>query len=327
MKQLILFSLLAFSIFSYAMEQPANSTQDSAVSTENFIQYMGQACCFVHHHNLVQFWSYTLLWAIQENNNEIFDAALAKWNHYKANSLELLEFTRRELACPFVSAAARGNCYAMQKLLDRSKATIINDSCKVHQSSECFATKCTALTVASQRGNSVAVTALLTQPSIDVELADKNNRTALMGAIEHDKISCTHALLRGAVKKANPNARMPDKSFGSVLHWALSLGDRNQHVKALLDNGADKDLIYKEKEHQQEGTPLMVAVAYANKEGVELLLAAKAKRDIPHPFSKMTAKELAEMKCQIEQNPDRKRTREQIIALLADDVITQTPGA
>lgn len=325
MKQLILFSLLAFSIFSNAMEQPTNSTQVCVVSTESFIRYMGQAGGFAHHDHLVQFWSYTLLWAIQENNNEIFDAALAQWNIYKAKSFD--DFTRRELACPFVTAASHGNCYILEKLLDRAKGTIINDSCKIHQTSVCFATKCAALTVAAQRGHTAVVTALLTHPSIDVELADKNNRTALIDAIGHDKLLCTHALLRGAVKKANPNARMPDKSFGSVLHWALSLGDRNQHVKALLDNGADKDLIYKEKEHQQEGTPLMVAVAYANKEGVELLLAAKAKRDIPHPFSKMTAKELAEMKCRIEQNPDRKRTREQIIALLTDDVITQTPGA
>jgi hypothetical protein len=319
MKQILLFFILSFPLVTYTMENPkiSNPTTTpipSGVSADRFIDYMNAACASANKHITVQFCSYTLLWAIYEGNNKIFDAALDTWNRWKRLSFE--DFTRTELACPFVIAASRGYWYAAQKLLERSEGAIINDSCKAHKPNECCAVETSALAIAAKNGHAKVIANLLAYESdtaINPEGAHKNKKTPLMEAIEHDKLACTQALLQGKLKKANPTAPLLDKSFGSILHWALSLKDRSQHVKALLEHGANKDLIRKEKEYQQEGTPLMVAVAYANLEGVQTLLEAKADLTLKHPFSKLTAKELGQMKAGIEQTP----VRQNIIRMLA----------
>lgn len=342
MKQIILSLVISLPVCIYSMENPtppvSTSTHaaTSGVSAERFIDYMNQACAFADRHSKVQFCTYTLWWAINEGNNQIFDAALNFWNHWKGKSIE--DFTRTELACSFVTAVSQGYWYGAQKLLERSKGVIINDSCQVptHTASVpknsnvlcCVAAETSALASAAKNGHSQVIANLLAYESgtaINPEVAHKNKKTPLMEAIEHDKLACTQALLQGKLKKANPSAPLADKSFGSVLHWALSLKDRNQHVKALLDHGANKDLIRKEKEYQQEGTPLMVAVAYANLEGVQALIEAKADLTLKHPFSKLTAKELGQMKANIEHTP----VRQTIVRMLtqAEAGHAVTPGA
>jgi hypothetical protein len=331
MKHILLSFIISFQLSIFSMESPTLSdasltASPSGVSADRFIDYMNQACAWADKNSKVQFCTYTLLWAINEGNNQIFDAALHYWNHWKSKSIE--DFTRIELACPFVSAASKGYWYGAQKLLERSKGQIINDSCKAHKPNECCAVETSALAIAAKNGHAQLIANLLAYESdtaINPEVANKNKKTPLMEAIEHDKLACTQALLQGKLKKANPSAPLADKSFGSVLHWALSLKDRSQHVKALLEHGAHKDLIRKEKEYQQEGTPLMVAVAYANLEGVQTLLEAKADLTLKHPFSKLTAKELGQMKAGIEQTP----VRQNIVRMLAQAEAGHavTPGA
>lgn len=345
MKQTLLLISLWTCFFVHAMENPtapissatpASST--SMISPEKFIEYMHSACTFANHHNTVQFCSYSLRWAVQAENNQVFDAALYYWNQYKKQSIE--DFTRAELACPFVTAASMGYWYGAQKLLERSKGVIINDSCQVpthftvaRNSTvvSCVAAETSALAIAAKNGHSQVITNLLEYKSdtqLNVEVVGKNKKNPLMEAIEHDKLACTQALLQGKLKKANPNLLTPDKSFGSILHWALSLGNRNTHVKLLVEHGADVNLI-NAKNNPQEGAPLMVAVAHANSEGVKILLDAKAKTDLKHPFNTMTAKELAEMKIQIEQDPEKKKIRQNILSILTQVELGNavTPGA
>lgn len=339
MKKMLLFISVLIPLSFYSMETSQAPVLSGIISTDSFIEYMNNACASSDHHARVQFCSYTLWWAVKEGNHQVFDAALHFWNHWKSQCLLELDFTRTELACPFVTAASKGYWYGAQKLLERSKGSIINDSCQaqthvagVPQNSVvkcCIAKEHNALAAASKNGHPQVVANLLEYKSdtpLDVDRVGKNKKTALMEAIAHDKLACTQALLQGKLKKSNPNAPLADKSFGSVLHWALSCLDRNQHVKALIENGADINLIRKEKEYQQEGTPLMVAVAYANLEGVRLLLEAKAKTEPKHPFNNMTAKELAHQKIGIEQTPERRAIRQQIFDLLAQ-AESVTPGA
>lgn len=338
MKQILLSLIISFPVVTYTMENPttpaptSTPAPSSMISPEKFIEYMNNACSFAHHHSRVQFCTYSLWWAIQEGNNQVFDSALHYWNHYKKHSLE--DFTRTELACPFVTAASKGYWYGAQKLLERSKGAIINDGCQVavHKkaflnpiSESCEAVESSALAAAVKNGHTQVVANLLAYQSgtpLNPELANKNKKTPLMEAIEHDKLACTQALLQGKIKKVNPNAPWLDKSFGSVLHWALSLKDRNQHVKALLEHGADKNLIRKEKEYQQEGTPLMVAVSYANEEGVKLLLESQVNVDLKHPLSKLTAKELAEMKASIEPTSTRQNIFKMLIQAESGNITT-----
>lgn len=341
MKHIILSFVLIFPLVTCSMENPTTPAPSATIAPEKFIEYMNIACAYVDHHSKVQFCTYTLWWAINEGNNQIFDSALHYWNHWKSQCFLEFDSTRAELECPFVTAASKGYWYGAQKLLERSKGAIINEGCQVaaHKkgflnpiSESCVAVETSALAAAAKNGHAQFITQLLEYKSpvpLDVDLVGTNKKTPLMEAIEHDKIACTQALLQGILKKANPNAPLADKSFGSVLHWALSLKDRNQHVKALLEHGANKNLIRKEKEYQQEGTPLMVAVAYANEEGVRLLLAAKAKTELKHPFNKLTAKELAEMKAQIDMDAERKKSSQEIIMLLTQAAATSnvTPGA
>lgn len=334
MKQILLPLIISFPLVTSTMENPTMPAdtllpaQPLTISAESFIKYMDQACGHANGHCRVQFCTYSLLWAIEEGNDQIFDRALHLWNWYKGHSIE--DFTRTELACPFVIAASKGYWYAAEKILARSKGVIVNDSCQAHkkESFDCKAIETSALATAAKNGRAQLVANLLAYESgtaIDPELVHKNKRTPLMEAIEHDKLACTQALLQGKLKKSNPNAVIPDKSFGSVLHWTLSLEDRSQHARALLVHGADKNLIRKEKEYQQEGTPLMVAVAHANMEGVQALLDAKADISIKHPLNKLTALEQARMKLNIASSEPRKK----IVELLEKAAINSniTPGA
>lgn len=342
MKQILLSFIILLPLVTSTMENPTTPAptdmpaSSSMISPEKFIEYMNAACACAHgHSNKVRFCTYSLGWAIQEGNNQVFDGALYFWNHWKAWSID--NFTRDELACPFVTAASKGYWYGAQKLLERSKGTIINDFCYVpsHKSSyntpSCVAVGSCALALAAKNGHGQFIVQLFEYKSpvtLDVDLVGSNKKTPLMEAIEHDKLACTQSLLQGALKKANPNFPLPDKSFGSILHWALSLSDRTQHVKALIDHGADINLI-NVKNNPQEGTPLMVAMAYSNLEGVRLLLAAKAKIELKHPFNKLTAKELAMMKTQINLGDERKKANQEIVMLLtqAEAVNQVTPGA
>lgn len=330
MKHILLFFIISFPLVTYTMENPkiSNPTTTpvpSGVSADRFIDYMNAACASANKHITVQFCSYTLLWAIYEGNNKIFDAALDTWNRWKRLSIEA--FTRTELACPFVIAASRGYWYAAQKLLERSKGAIINDSCRTHKPSECCGVENSALTLAAKYGHTQFIASLLAYASDTSVYPDQivNKKTALMEAISYDQLASTRALLQGKLK-ANPHLPLPDKSFGSVLHWALSLGNKNHHVKALLEHGADKNLIQKGREYQHEGTPLMVAVAYANEDGVKILLAHGADTALVHPYSKMTALELARMKKTVQDSTERKN----IVTLLEQHSVTShgtTPGA
>lgn len=341
MKQILISFIILFPLVTYTMENPTISDPttiptSSGVSADRFIDYMNTACASADRHSKVQFCTYTLLWATYEGNDQIFDAALNYWNHWKNKSIE--DFTRTELACPFVTAASKGYWYGAQKLLERSKGVIINDGCQVPihvagvpQNSNvicCIGKQYSALAAAAKNGHSHLIANLLeyfSDTPLDVDRVGKNKKTALMEAIAHDKLACTRALLQGKLKKSNPNAPLADKSFGSVLHWALSFPELIQHVKALIENGADINLIRKEKEYQQEGTPLMIAVAYANEEGVRLLLEAKARVELKHPLSNLAAKELAQMRCEIVPSQARQNILRMLTQAESDSCVT--PGA
>lgn len=338
MKQMLLYMLMLIPLSFYSMETSQAPVPSGIISTDSFIEYMNSACASSDHHARVQFCSYTLWWAVKEGNHQVFDAALHFWNHWKSQFFLEFDSTQAELACPFVTAASKGYWYGAQKLLERSKGAIINGNCQarthvagVPQNSMvicCIAKEHNALAAASKNGHPQVVANLLEYKSdtpLDVDRVGKNKKTALMEAITHDKLACTQALLQGKLKKSNPNVPLADKSFGSILHWAISLGNRNQHVKILLEHGADKNLIRKEKEYQQEGAPLMVAVAYANEEGVKLLLASHANVDLKHPLSNLTAKELAQMRCGIAPTPTRQNILKMISQAESDSCVT--PGA
>lgn len=271
-------------------------------------QYMNCSCNKVR-----SFYHSCLKRAAVSHFHALFDTALARY-----------DYSDSELTCPFIIAAQSGNNHALRAILTKNNK-VINYACSAFAGCE---HRYSALILACDCGHAETVAYLLLRGAHPHQGA--KGAFPLIQTIKKDRLSCTQILLEGRLNnKASPNCAAPDESFGSLLHWALSLGNRNAHVKLMLQHGVRINLIRKEKEYQQEGTPLMVAVSYANLEGVRMLLDAKADTSLKKPFNGQTAKQQAGVSWNIESDPQKKAIRHQILQLLvsAEANVAQTHGA
>ena len=286
------------------MDAPELGESKSITPTEQDlidIMYQAENYMTCSCNNVRSFYQSCLNRAAARHFNTLFDIAFSSYT-----------YSDLDLVCPLIAAAEYGNTHALRKIIERSKEAI-NYVCVQH--SDCKR-RGTALVLASSKGHSDVVSYLLLWGA-DPHIGTGTEQFPLIQAIKNDKSTCTQVLLEGRVKnKANPNCEAPDEMFGSLLHWALSLGNRNAHVKHLIENGAAINFMRKGKKYEQEGTPLMVAVAYANLDGVKMLLDAKADISVKKTFNRHTAKQQAALSWHIESNPEKKNTRHQILSLL-----------
>jgi ankyrin repeat protein len=122
----------------------------------------------------------------------------------------------------------------------------------------------TALFSAMQEGNFKVAEALLAERSLDVNLLNANDESALMMAALKGHTDWVRRLLdRGA---------QVNKTGWSPLHYAAS-GPEPAITKLLLARGAKVDA-----ESPNRTTPLMMAARYGSEDHVGLLLAAGADR-------------------------------------------------
>ena len=310
---------------SNAMEisrvDPNESSKESMIPAKHFIDYMNRT---INNHvelGKVGACLDAINFACSIENEMLLDAALKRWT----------EIPDRDggkgpshLARALIESASKGNCNIIEKLLKVTDGKV-TDWLYCSPDAPIYG-PITAIGLAAHKGHHLGVRLLLAHNANPELGMPRNDATPLRLAINNNKLLCTQEFFKGN-QKANPNSA-GGSSFGSILHWTLSREDRNEHAKVLIEHGADVNFI-NAKNDPHEGTPLMVAVAYANLEGVQLLLAAKADAKLKHPFNSMTAKELAEMKIAIEPIPERKRVRKEIFELLkqAENYASVMPGA
>ena len=308
----LLVILFASNSLVLAMDAPAPSSTEISIPKEELLNFIVQASRW--NRDKLSYYEYCMKWGIECNQEPVFNFALKKWAEEAGNRADNNPFMRERLPCTLVTATKYNRIWAIEKICDCSRNVIIDSAC-----TQKTCNNFTPLIMAAYMGHSQAVTFLLFKGATP-EIIGGDDSTALIEAIKHDKLACTHALLA----KASPNSVMPDNSFGSVLHWALSLGNRNEHVRALLNKGARKNLIRKQIEYEQEGTPLMVAVAHLNLDGVRILLEEKVNLKLKKTFNRgllkqqvgCTATEHAQLAFEIECVPQRKEIRRQIFEML-----------
>lgn len=296
MKQIQL-SLLALSLtfaFTNAMEMPTERSKepskDSKVSTSYLLAYMENS---INRHDAagqVGAIRYALAFACRLENPEVFEFAFNWWQMLPEASFFSSGKSINDLVEPLLISASFGRINFVEQLLKRSKGQIVNAFCSTHPN--------TALDYATRNGCPDMVRLLLSygaNPNLRIE---KKLKTPLMTAIELDKLECTQALLAAMPAKANPDSSCPDESLSSILNCALAMGTRNEHVKALIEHGADVNYI-----NPHNNTPLMIAIVHANEEGVKILLDAKARTDSKFPDTGVTVAEYVQMNVKLQNGP------------------------
>lgn len=308
MKQLLFSTLILFaSLRCNAMEMISIETKNpsaDSLKTQQFIEYMNDT---INHRNDaaegIRTCRFAINFACSIENPTLFEAALKRWMEFPDRNGRWSEGKEpSHLAQALIQSASRGNCNFLEKILKVTDGKV-TDGMYCSPDAPIYG-PITAIGLAAHNGHHLAVRLLLAH-NADPELGmPRNGATPLRLAIRNGKLLCTQEFFKGD-QKANPNSAGAD-TFGSILHWTLSLGNRNEHVRVLIQNGADRNLV-NAKNNPHEGTPLMVAVAYANLEGVQILLAAKADISIKHPFNNLTALEQAKIKLNIVPSEIRKK--------------------
>lgn len=322
MKQKILFplTLLILSAMTIAMETPNPDKRKSSVSSKDFIVYTDMLLKGTELGITQEIIYHTLRFAAKIENNEIFEKFLKRWEQLPKKSFFNSGREDSDLLEPLLIAAAVGNCSFLGTIINRTNGTIINNTSPSYPY--------TALGYAARGGHYNAVKLLLAYNADPHCFHPDNKKIPLALAIEAGKILCVKELLTNDTRKAEPNTPIHDKSFASLLHWALSLGNRNESVRELIAHGAWVNYISLDHQLQRKGTPLMVAIDVANKEGVEILLGTP-KIDFRSSVNGRTPREFAEHKTEIEWDDRRKIVRREIVELLkkAEAHATETPGA
>ena len=151
-----------------------------------------------------------------------------------------------------VNAARNGNINTVRKLLNNG--VNVNEPNKHGE---------TPLYLASERGNTEMVKALLDSPGINVDKADSNRYTPLHVATRKSFSKIVKMLLEAGADINKTNV------FGYTPLYHASYNGNAKIVKILLEAGADVN------KAQNEGmTPLFIASTYGNFGAVKLLLAA-----------------------------------------------------
>ena len=276
MKRLLLILTLVFSD-AYAMQQPPNiQTEKEDVALNVFC--MGLSA--IDSKNNDTFVQQILVWAVEENYEKVIRGVLrlVKDSHEYRPVSSL--FTPMVKSClmqeAFIKAASLGRIRHMNLFLQEGVS--INPGILMGSGIALGLGKedSNALMKASKNGHLPAVQLLLAH-NADTEKNDCDGHSALSYAIQGNHPEVTKALLEG---KASANGWAPagKNAIGfavtqPILIWAIGQKDRHEHVKLLLEHGANIEV------DSNGTTPLIKAALEDNTQCIEYLLERCADLD------------------------------------------------